>query len=125
MNYSKLYHKLSKNEYTTIRKDKKGRKVGIIESEKYKLSELHKAKIMRIQKVILPNLELQVLIDDVAPFANTRKEAYILIQSFYHDKINFNKQTFFLFHMKKVRIKEQTRQLTIFSNIEMINGGVL
>ena len=108
MNYSKHYSKLNKPDYTTIRRYLKGRKVGDIVPEIVNGKILHYAKIIRIQQKVLTR------IPDAILFADTddtyRPLIYSTFQSFYEKPIDFHKDKFYIFTMKKV-LKRASRSV--------------
>ncbi len=101
MKYSKHYTKLDKDEYTTIRRYRKA-KNGTVVKETYPDGE-HNALICEMWMTALKNLSLEFLQNDTDK--KTRKGAYALIQSFYRKKIDFNKEIFTIYFMRKTTAK--------------------
>ena len=102
MKYSHNYSKFNTDSYTTIRRYKKGRKVGKVEHETLNDKTLHYSKIVKIESKPLNDIEFQLLLDDTAPFAKNREEIFELFQSFYKKPINFHKENFFIFYLRKL-----------------------
>ena len=98
MKYSEDYFKLQQNEYTTIRRYKKG-KVGEIVSETYP-SGSHYAKIIKVEKKTLDELDEMFLYHDTG--YSEREGSYKIIQSFYRKPIDFKNEKFYIYYLKKV-----------------------
>lgn len=100
MNYSKWYSKLGKNEYTTIRRYKKGRKVGGIEKEILSFHVIHKAQIMKIERLTFNDMPTVLLLEDTD--CKTRGSAFDLLRAFYMKPIDKAKERLYVFYLKKV-----------------------
>lgn len=100
MRYSKHYTKLDKDEYTTIRRYKKTRKVGDIEDEVLNFHFLHKAQIMEIVRQTFNDMSTKLLLEDTD--CKTREGAFDLIQAFYGKPIDKEKEKLFIFYLKRV-----------------------
>jgi len=98
--YSKLYHP----RYTTIRRYSKGYKVGDIITETYPSGE-HKAEIEHIAKETLHSMPIEFLQKDTIISGQEtprREEIYLLFQSFYGKPIDFEKEKFTIYYLKRV-----------------------
>jgi len=84
--------------YTTIRRYSKG-KVGDITKEIYPAGS-HLAKIIKIERRALDDIYFTELIFDTD--CDTRGEAYRLFQSFYKKPIDFAKERFFIYYLRKI-----------------------
>ena len=100
MKYSHNYTKLKKPKYTTIRRYKKA-KVGDIISENYPGGS-HVARILLEKRTTLDEIHLKTLLEDCD--CDTRKDAYVLFQSFYKKPIDFENEIFYLYLMEKVDV---------------------
>lgn len=98
MKYTHKYKKLSRDKYTTIRRYSKG-KVGDVVLEIYPGGS-HKAKIIKIERKTINGLPFHVLYLDTDCI--TRQGVRELFQSFYGKEIDFDKEKFYLYHLKKV-----------------------
>lgn len=100
MRYSKHYSKLDDAEYTTIRRYKKGKKVGQIEEEIIDFRVIHRVMIKAIKRMPFNAIPTKLLLKDTD--CKTREEAFLLIESFYMKPIDKHKEKLFVFYMKKV-----------------------
>ena len=100
MRYSKYYSKLDDDEYTTIRRYKKKRKVGKVEEEIVNFRVVHRAMIKKIERKTFNNIPTKLLLKDTD--CKTRKEAFLLIDGFYMKPIDRQKEKLYIFYMKKV-----------------------
>jgi len=100
MRYSKHYSKLDEDEYTTIRRYKKKRRVGKVEEETVNFHVIHRAMIKRIERKTFNNIPLKLLLKDTD--CKTREEAFLLIDGFYMKPIDKKKEKLYIFYMKKV-----------------------
>lgn len=100
MRYSKYYSKLDDDEYTTIRRYKKGKKVGQVEEEIINFRVVHRAMIKQIKRMTFNNMPTKLVLKDTD--CNTREEAFLLIDGFYMKPIDKQKEKLFIFYMKKV-----------------------
>lgn len=98
MKYSHAYAKLRVHNYTTIRRYKKGN-VGDIVLETYP-SGSHYAEIVKIERKALADIYLTELMFDTD--CNSRAEAYELFQSFYKKPIDYEREKFYIYHLKWV-----------------------
>ena len=101
MNYSKHYSKLDEDEYTTIRRYKKGRKVGMIEEEILNYRVLQRVRIERIVRMTFNNMTTELLLKDTD--CKTRKDAFELLQAFYIKPIDKARERLFVFYLKKIK----------------------
>ncbi len=101
MRYSKHYSKLDDDEYTTIRRYKKGKKVGQVEEEIINFRVVHRVMIKQIKRMTFNNIPTKLLLKDTD--CKTREEAYNLIDAFYMKPIDKQKEKLFIFYMKKVK----------------------
>ena len=108
MIYSHDYTKLQRLYYTTIRRYNKGYKVGDIITERYPSGQ-HKAKIMDIKKETLDNLSNSFLYEDTDCLI--RENVYKLFQTFYKKPIDFEKEKFYVFYLKKVALTKPSRRV--------------
>lgn len=97
MKYSHNYTKLLLNEYTTIRRYPKG-KVGKIVKESYPKG-WHFAKIIKIERSAISRIPISLLQCDTDLLF--RDEIYALFQSFYKKPINFDKERFYIYCLKR------------------------
>ena len=98
MKYSHNYSKLDSIYYTTIRRYPKG-KVGDVVLETYPKGQ-HYAEILSIERETLDMTAPQVLYADTDK--SNRIDVYNLFQSFYKKTIDFVKERFYIYRMKKV-----------------------
>lgn len=108
MRYSKHYSKLDDEEYTTIRRYKKGRKVGDIEEEILNFRVLHRVRIERIIKLAFNDMATDLLLKDTD--CKTRKDAFDLLQTFYLKPIDKAKEKLFIFYLKKVKTRKEKQE---------------
>jgi hypothetical protein len=107
MNFSHPYYKLGNRIFTTIRR-KNSLKFGDIEPIKLKNKFQFNAKILHIQKIKVSMLpEGILLMDCLYPKCKieTKADCLNLIQSFYGDKIDFEKEDFHLILLKRMDSK--------------------
>lgn len=102
MKYSHDYSKLKKDKYTTIRRYKKG-EIGDIQKEEYP-SGNHYAIITSIKKMPLDDLPIRFLTEDTDLLY--REDIYNLFQSFYPSPIDFEKEKFYIYFLKRVNKNE-------------------
>jgi len=84
-------------DYTTIRRYSKG-KIGDIITETYPNGK-HKAKIVKIERKTLDNLEDLFLYKDTG--CSEREDSYKIIQSFYKKPIDFENEKFYIYYLEK------------------------
>ena len=97
MIYSHNYSKLGNKVYTTIRRYSKG-KIGDIITEIYP-NGTHRARVFDIKRETLDRLSLPFLNEDTDLFF--RKNIYRLFQSFYKKPIDFEKEKFYIYYLRK------------------------
>ena len=102
MNYSHAYSKLKLHNYTTIRRYRHGKKIFDVETETLNGKVLHLSEIVGIKIKPLSQITDILLLADTD--CKTRKEAYALIQSFYEKPIDFEKENFFIFYLRKISL---------------------
>ena len=102
MHYKKHYSKLDDNEYTTIRRYGKGRKVGYIIPEVVDSVFSHYVEIKAIFRRTFNNIPLKLLLKDTD--CDTREEAFDLLQSFYPKEIDKKKEKLYIYHLIKVKV---------------------
>lgn len=86
-------------EYTTIRKNNHGYKVGDIIYEMYP-NGVHRAEIIDIEQETLNNLSIDFLRKDTD--LETRTDVYKLFGSFYGSPLDFRKDKFYIFYLRKM-----------------------
>ena len=99
MRYTHNYSKLDHIEYTTIRRYVHGFKKGQTVTERYP-SGTHEALIIDMKKKTLDSLSIDFLREDTD--LNTREEIYELFESFYDKPINFKKDKFVVFYLRRL-----------------------
>lgn len=98
MKYSHNYSKLGGKGYTTIRRYNKG-KLGDVVLEVYPKG-FHYSEIIGIEREVLERISNSRIFADTDK--SSRKEVYELFQSFYEKPIDFNKERFYIYYLKRI-----------------------